>query len=198
MEKIVGSDNPQPGATPDGDAQRAELRKRLLAVREAMPDRGQRETVLVNRLMRWLRTMPVSRMAFYWPVRQEPDVSRAVTDWLGQDPLRSAALPVVAGDVLEFAPWVPGARMVAGAYNIPVPDSVERLQPQVLLVPCVGIDMRRYRLGYGGGFYDRTLSRMKVKPVTVGIAFDCGRLQSIGPRSHDVKLDLAITESGVL
>jgi 5-formyltetrahydrofolate cyclo-ligase len=195
MEKKIGSTLSE-GAADGVEAQRNAVRSRLLAARQAMPERAQRETILVNRLVRWLRTMPVSRLAFYWPIRHEPDVTRAVADWLSQDPKRSAALPVVTGNILEFAPWSPGMSLVEGAFGIPVPQGAARLQ--LLLIPCLAIDTRRYRLGYGGGFYDRTLASMKVKPVTVGIAFDCGRVQNIGPQPHDVKLDLVVTESGVL
>lgn len=189
-------------APPDGgggtDAQRQSLRARLLAARDALPDRAQRETALANRVSRWLATMPLSRLAFYWPIKGEPDVSPIVSRWLAADASRRAALPVVDGDLLQFAPWAPGAPMQPGRFGIPVPSSPERLSPQLLLVPCVGFDGSRYRLGYGGGFYDRTLAALKVKPVTVGVAFDCGRVASIGPQAHDVRLDLVITETGVL
>ena len=87
---------------------------------------------------------------------------------------------------------------IEGDYGIAVPATAERVTPQVLLVPCVGIDAQRYRLGYGGGFYDRTLGAMAVRPVTVGVAFDVARIASIAAQPHDVRLDLAITESGVL
>lgn len=182
----------------DPDPQRQSLRARLLATRGALPDRAVRETALANRLARWLATMPLSRLAFYWAIKGEPDVSTVVAKWLAGDASRGAALPVVAGDLLEFAPWRPGASMQAGAFGIPVPVTDLRLQPQLLIIPCVGFDGARHRLGYGGGFYDRTLARMKVKPVTVGVAFDCGRVPSIEPRPHDLRLDLMITETGVL
>ncbi len=163
-----------------------------------MADRTTREPVLANRVARWLATMPLARLGFYWPIKGEPDISSAVLRWLGVDGGRRAALPVVDGDVLSFAPWVPGAPMQAGRYGIPVPATAERIAPQLLLVPCLGFDAQRYRLGYGAGYYDRTLARLKVKPVTVGVAFDCGRVNSIGPQPHDVRLDLVITETGVL
>ena len=72
------------------------------------------------------------------------------------------------------------------------------MTPQLLLIPCVGIDSMRYRLGFGGGYYDRTLAVMSPRPVTVGVAFDCTRVNTIKPEPHDVRLDLVITERGVL
>lgn len=192
---------PSATAAPAGsgtDAQRQSLRERLLAARDALPDRAQRETALVNRVGRWLATMPLSRLAFYWPIKGEPDLAPLVARWLAADASRRAALPVVAGDLLQFAPWSPGAPMHSGRYGIPVPATAERLSPQLLLAPCVGFDGARHRLGYGGGFYDRTLGAMTLRPVSVGVAFDCGRVSSIDPQPHDIRLDLVITESGVL
>jgi 5-formyltetrahydrofolate cyclo-ligase len=188
-----------PGAgsvAPDG--QRQELRSRLLAARAALPDRGERGSVLANRVARWLNTMPLARLAFYWPVRGEPDLSAVVARWLAADSARHAALPVVEGELLQFAPWTPGMSLQPGRFGIPVPPGPARLTPQLLLIPCVGFDLARYRLGYGGGFYDRTLAAFKVRPVTVGLAFDCGRVPSIDPQPHDIRLDLVISESGVL
>jgi 5,10-methenyltetrahydrofolate synthetase len=181
----------------DGDARRA-LRARLLAARAALPDREQRVAALANRVARWLNTMPLARLAFFWPIRGEPDLAPTVARWLAADPGRRAALPVVEGDLLQFAPWTPGTPMRPGDYGIAVPDTDARLNPQLLLVPCVGFDAARFRLGYGGGFYDRTLAALKLRPVTVGVAFECGRVPSIGPQPHDVKLDLVISELGVV
>ncbi len=180
------------------DPERAGLRARLLAARAALADRAVRERALTARVARWLRTMPVARLAFFWPVRGEPDLTAVIGEWLAEGAGRTAALPVVVGDMLEFAAWAPGAPMQAGAYDIPIPATIRRVIPQLILIPCVGIDDRRYRLGYGGGYYDRTTAAFAVRPVLVGVAFDCGRVASIDPQPHDVRLDLAITESGVL
>jgi len=174
------------------------MRAKLIAARLELADRDIRSRVVADRLLRWLRTMPLQRLAFYWPTRAEPDVTQAVTTWLAENPSRIAALPVIAGQLLEFAPWQPRMPMKAGPMGIQVPDSAERVKPQLLVIPCVGIDEERYRLGYGGGFYDRTLAHFPVRPSTVGISFDCGRVKSIFPQPHDMQLDLGITESGAL
>ncbi len=189
---------PPPPRSSAPDPKRGALRAKLLAARLELTDRDARSRMLCDRLLRWLRTMPLQRLAFYWPTRGEPDVTAAVTTWLAEEAGRSAALPVIAGQVLEFAPWHPRMPMKAGQLGIQVPDTKARIKPQLLLIPCVGIDARRYRLGYGAGFYDRTLAAFSVRPSTVGIAFDCGRTPSIDPKAHDIALDLGITESGVL
>lgn len=189
---------PPPPRTPPSDPKRGALRAKLLAARLDLPDREARSRLLCDRLLRWLRTMPLQRLAFYWPVRGEPDITAAVTTWLAETAGRSAALPVVAGQLLQFAPWQPGMPMKSGAFGIQTPDTAERVKPQLLVIPCVGIDEQRYRIGYGAGYYDRTLAAFPVRPSTVGIAFDCGRVKTIEPQPHDVPLDLGMTESGVL
>jgi 5-formyltetrahydrofolate cyclo-ligase len=189
---------PPPPRSPPGDPKRGALRAKLLAARLELPDREARSRLLCDRLLRWLRTMPLQRLAFYWPVRAEPDITPAVITWLAEGAGRTAALPVVAGQLLQFAPWQPGMPMKSGTFGIQVPDTAERMKPQLLVIPCVGIDEQRYRIGYGAGYYDRTLAAFSVRPSTLGIAFDCGRLKTIDPQPHDVPLDLGMTESGVL
>jgi 5-formyltetrahydrofolate cyclo-ligase len=83
----------------------------------------------------------------------------------------------------------------AGDYGIPVSTQGRIVEPQCLLVPCVGFDRRRYRLGFGGGYYDRTLARLSPRPIVVGIAFEASRLDSIHPQPHDVQMDVVITET---
>lgn len=180
------------------DPERGGMRARLLAARLDLEDRAEREQVLVNRISRWLRTMPVMRLAFFWPIKGEPNLAPLIATWLAENTARQAGLPVVVGEVLEFAPWTPKTPMEPGEYGIQVPASKQRMKPQLVLIPCLGIDQNRYRLGYGGGYYDRTLARTSPRPVSVGIGFDCARVSSIKPKPHDIRLDLALTEGGSL
>jgi 5-formyltetrahydrofolate cyclo-ligase len=181
-----------------GNSQRKELRERLLAARDSIANRADVERALVARVGRWLKTMPVTRLAFYWPIRGEPDLRRVVLAWLGEDVQRRAALPVIVDKLLEFAPWTADTPMTQGPLGIATPSRHARLSPQLLLIPCVGFDSMRHRLGFGGGYYDRTLAALNPRPVTVGICFECGRVPSIDAQPHDARLDLVITESGVL
>jgi len=178
------------------DPIRAQWRRQLRAAREALTDRPEREARLVGRIERWLGTVEVRRLGFFWPTRSEPDLAALVARWLAHDRSRIAALPVIEGEILRFAPWSLGTALVAGPFGVLIPDTPERIDPQLLLVPCVGIDRSRYRLGYGGGYYDRTLPTLSPRPVTVGVAFDCARIETIDPKPHDLRLDLALTESG--
>ncbi len=177
--------------------QRKLLRDRLQALRADLPDRVQRERDLGARIADWLAHADARALGFYWPIRSEPDLRGVVANWLESGPHRVAALPVVRGDALEFHAWTREALLRAGDFGIPVPAHGRLVQPDALLIPCVGFDARRYRLGYGGGYYDRTLARMVPWPLTVGVAFECGRLDTIEPRPHDMQVDVVITDAGV-
>lgn len=180
-------------------ARKQALREQLLAMRAAMPQRQEREQALAGRTRRWLGTMPATRLGFYWAIRGECDLTSVITQWLTKDIQRIAALPIVSGDLLRFVAWDPQTPMQEGAYGIATPPPAAcQVAPQVLLIPCVGVDRNRYRLGYGGGYYDRTLATLSPRPVLVGICFDQGRVKNLAPQAHDIRMDLVITESGVL
>ncbi|MBV8210830.1 MAG: 5-formyltetrahydrofolate cyclo-ligase [Burkholderiaceae bacterium] len=178
------------------DPVRAQWRRDLRAAREALTDRPERAVHLVERVEQWLRDRHASRLGFFWATRAEPDLSGVVERWLKAGPARVAALPVMEGEFLRFAPWSPGTALIKGPFDVWIPDTDQRIDPQLLLIPCVGIDRNRYRLGYGGGYYDRTLAVMSPRPITAGVGFDCARIETIDPKPHDLQLDVAFTESG--
>jgi 5-formyltetrahydrofolate cyclo-ligase len=177
------------------DPVRAQWRRDLREARDRLADRSEREALLLARVEQWLHTVEVSRLAFFWPTRGEPDLSGLVQRWLHGGPQRIAALPVMEGELLRFAPWSPGTVLISGPFDVQIPQTEERIDPQLLLIPCVGIDRRRYRLGYGGGYYDRTVPQMSPRPITAGIGFDSARIESIDPKPHDMQLDVAITDA---
>ena len=86
--------------------------------------------------------------------------------------------------------------MRAGVYDIPVPDGTEIVVPDMAVVPMNGFDARGYRLGYGGGFFDRTLAALERKPISIGVGFDLARMPTIHPQPHDVAMDFIVTEAG--
>ncbi len=110
------------------------------------------------------------------------------------------ALPVVAtkNAPLEFWKWQPDCEMTRGAGNIPIPRVRVPVMPTVVLIPLLGFDSNGHRLGYGGGYYDRTLAAFRMRPLTIGIGYDFSQLQSIHPQAHDMPLDAIVTESGVI
>ena len=109
------------------------------------------------------------------------------------------ALPVVEEKArpLLFRPWQPATRLAPGIWNIPVPAEGRPVRPDALLVPLVGFDGEGYRLGHGGGYYDRTLAAMAPRPLAIGVGFAASRLPTIHPQPHDVPMDLIVTEEGV-
>jgi 5,10-methenyltetrahydrofolate synthetase len=177
--------------------QRKLRREQLLAARAGLPDRDEREQALRRHVAEWLARAEVRAVAFFWPIRGEPDLRVVMADWLAEDERRVAALPAVSGDTLVFHAWTHDAPMRAAEFGIPVPARGRPVQPDCLLVPCVGFDARRYRLGYGGGYYDRTLVQTVPWPLCVGIAFEVGHLDSIEPQAHDIALDAVITDVAI-
>ena len=133
-------------------------------------------------------------VGFYWPFRGEYD-PRGVVALLREKGTRFA-LPVIVerGQPLVFREWTPGSLMVQGTWKIPMPESGEAVFPDLLVVPLVGFDRQGYRLGYGGGFYDRTIAAMPERPRTIGVGFELGRLDTIYPQPHDIALGAIVTE----
>ena len=135
-------------------------------------------------------------LALYWPIRGEPD-PRPWLPVLAQLGWRFA-LPRVAGQglPLEFGRWTPGQPMRAAGFGLMLPDPFELVLPDALVIPCVGFDARAYRLGYGAGFYDRTL---EARPVpAIGVAYDGCELSSFEAHTHDRPLDCVLTETRVV
>lgn len=108
------------------------------------------------------------------------------------------ALPVVlgAGLPLEFRAWAPGDKLVPGVWDIPIPEKADEVFPDVLLVPGLLYDRAGYRLGYGGGFYDRTLVKLRqMQPVTaVGVAYHAQLVDAVPRAGYDQPLDFIMTE----
>jgi 5-formyltetrahydrofolate cyclo-ligase len=147
----------------------------------------------------------VRSIGFYWPLPGEFDAREWIAAWLAADTSRRAALPVIRErhTPLQFYFWTPGAPMREGHHGIPEPaaqDAADVAVPDLLLVPCVGFDRAGYRLGYGGGYYDRTLAAWPAgeAPLTVGVAWEACRIDDgvLEPEAHDLPLDAVITDSG--
>ena len=130
----------------------------------------------------------------YWPFRGEPDLR----GWSASVCSRGAqlALPLVRakGQPLEFRSWSPGEKLEKGVWNIPVPTNGKAVISNVVVAPVVGFDGAGFRLGYGGGFYDRTLAVMPAKPITIGVGYSLARLPTIYPQWHDISLDRMVIE----
>lgn len=137
-------------------------------------------------------------LSAFWPIKGEVDLRALLTDWHGAG--ATACLPVVETRFapLVFRRWTPETEMIRGDWNIPVPPhAAERVVPDVLLAPLVGWDDAGYRLGYGGGYFDRTLAAMAARRLVIGVGFQGARLATIYPQPHDIPLDAIVTEAGV-
>ena len=136
-------------------------------------------------------------IGFCWPFKSEFDARFAIRYF--RDRGATAALPAVVAKAspLQFRKWWPGAPMTPGVYDIPVPDGTEIVIPDAAIVPMIGFDAEGYRLGYGGGYFDRTLAALLPRPLAIGVAFELGRLQSIHPQPHDIPMDFVVTEDGL-
>jgi 5,10-methenyltetrahydrofolate synthetase len=134
----------------------------------------------------------------YWPIKGEPNLRPLMAE-LHRSGV-TVALPVVEAKAapLVFRRWTPEAQLVRGDWNIPVPPpDADALIPDITLAPLMGWDGDGYRLGYGGGYFDRTLAALYPRPFTVGIGFQSARLATIYPQPHDIPLDVILTEAGV-
>jgi 5,10-methenyltetrahydrofolate synthetase len=178
------------------------LRRQLQAERQAMVDRHQRSVQLQEVLRVWLVGRRESTVGAYWPIKGEFDALPALYRWSegGEDgQVRRIGLPVIDRETrqLRFHVWYPGCPMEDDAYGIPKPKGTEAFEPLLLLVPCVGFGPRGLRLGYGGGFYDRTLAALQPRPVTVGVGYANGFVPWLQAEAHDVPLDAMLTDEGL-
>lgn len=140
-------------------------------------------------------------LAFCWPFKNEYD-PRFLAHHLRQHGARTA-LPVVIAprQPLIFRMWKPGDELAKGVYDIPYPAAGDPVVPDVALVPMNGFDEAGYRLGYGGGYFDRTLSHLRsqdrMRPVAIGVTYELARMPTIVPQSYDIPMDYVVTERGV-
>ena len=180
-------------------AWRRSERHRLLALRTGTPPALRREwgREIENRLRTVLAERPRITLGVYWPFQAEFD-PRPLVDWLiaaGS----SAALPVVIDKKgpLEYRAWQPGDPLVDGVWDIPIPEKRNIVLPQAVLAPLVGFDRRCYRLGYGGGYFDRTLAELDPRPLAIGVGFELSLIHTVYPQAHDIPMDLIVTESSL-
>ncbi|WP_051995133.1 5-formyltetrahydrofolate cyclo-ligase [Burkholderia sp. lig30] len=140
-------------------------------------------------------------VGFYWPLPGEFDARPAVLAWCARGDGRQAALPVIREQrtPLEFHAWDAATPMRDGHHGIPEPASGKVVVPDLLLIPCVGFDRRLFRLGYGGGYYDRTLAAWPAQtpPVTVGVAYEACRVDALPAEGHDLAMRWVVTEAGI-
>jgi len=174
-------------------------RDRLMAARLAMSagERSAHAQAIIAGLDALVTSTATTVVSVYWPIRGEPDLR----PWMHALALRGAgvALPVALGlgRALEFREWHPGARMARGLWKIPYPAEGARVVPSVVIAPLVGFDAGCYRLGYGGGFFDRTLAAMAAAPpLAIGVGYTDAELPTIFPQPYDMAMRWIVTPAG--
>ncbi|MCV2362025.1 5-formyltetrahydrofolate cyclo-ligase [Paucibacter sp. DJ1R-11] len=182
---------------------RAALRHKLIQDRLNLPHRLELAEQLQSVLRVWLVRRPELTIGAYWPIKGEFDPLPALYRWSEAAPDRQSrkiGLPVVDKEhgTLRFHIWYPGCPMEEDAYGIPKPKDTATFEPQLLIVPCVGYGPFGLRLGYGGGFMDRTLAELQPRPATAGVGYAHGFLPMLKAEPHDVPLDAVLTEEGVV
>jgi 5-formyltetrahydrofolate cyclo-ligase len=179
---------------------RRATRAALIERRMAVPPATRRAwaSAIEPSLEALIRSSGVRTVGFYWPFKAEFDPRPLVARLL--DGGLRAALPVVVekNRPMIFRLWTPATEMTSGIWDIPIPKDSETVIPDLLLAPVVGFDAARYRLGYGGGYFDRTLGSLAPRPLAIGVGFELGRLATIYPQSFDVPMTHIITEAGTL
>jgi 5-formyltetrahydrofolate cyclo-ligase len=186
---------PQEGVPVWRKAQREER----IAARLAIPaeTRSQHGHAIAAALDRELGDVSGKAISLYWPFRGEPDLR----GWLENATARGATclLPIVVEkrQPLIFKSWKPGEPLGRGIWNIPIPEAGHEMLPDIVISPLVGFDDRLYRLGYGGGFFDRTLAAHPGKPLVIGVGYSSQHLPTIHPQPHDIPMTRIITEKGL-
>jgi 5,10-methenyltetrahydrofolate synthetase len=178
---------------------RATLRSEKIAARQALPaDLLAAHALHIEAALEaLLADAPATVLGFCWPVRQEFDARPLAERLLSRG--GSACLPVVVAEAtpLQFRTWTPGSKMTPDRYGIPTPIGGELIVPDVLLIPLVAFDTRNFRIGYGGGFFDRTLAALSPRPLAIGVGYEISRVEDTRPGKYDIALDVIVTEATV-
>ena len=192
----VASSNSDPDPARDVAGWRKAERERLIADRLQLGaiDRQERSHAIAGALDALIATAPGMIVSVYWPIRGEPDL-RPWMQTLSARRVR-VALPVALAprQRLEFREWQPNAPLARGLWKIPYPAEGAEVRPTVLIVPVVGFDEACYRLGYGGGFFDRTLAVLRPRPLAIGVGYSIAALATIYPQPHDIPMNRIVTE----
>jgi 5,10-methenyltetrahydrofolate synthetase len=178
---------------------RRKERERLIAARAAL------ESASIERMRRRIdayleRSFPGlagRRVAFCWPIKNEYDARHFAKTLRERGSLTALPVVVAPKTPLVFRAWHPGVPLAKGAMDIPYPASSAEVVPEAVLLPMNGWDAKGYRLGYGAGFFDRTLASLRKRPVVIGVSYEQARMDTIHPQPWDIPVDYLVTERGV-
>ncbi|MGF1631258.1 MAG: 5-formyltetrahydrofolate cyclo-ligase [Kiloniellaceae bacterium] len=173
-------------------------RARLIALRLARPA-AERDAIaagVAQELDRLVEPRDDAFVSLYWPFRGELDLRGWMRGFVARGGRVTLPVVVAKGQPLIFREWRRGIRMTHGVWKIPIPAEGPEVVPSVVIAPLVGHDPQCYRLGYGGGFFDRTLAAHPGTPLKIGVGDGSGAIASIYPQAHDIPMDVIVTEAG--
>ncbi|MDP1612623.1 MAG: 5-formyltetrahydrofolate cyclo-ligase [Sulfuritalea sp.] len=184
----------------DSTIPRAALRREKLAARMALDEKTLADLAarIEAHLAKLLAPLPPQTLAFCAPVRGEFDARPLASRLIGRG--WRAAMPIVieTNAPMRFRQWTPASTMGVDRYDIPIPLEGADLVPDVVLLPLLAFDAQGFRLGYGGGYFDRTLAALVPRPLAIGIGYELGRVADIRPQTHDIPVAAIVTEAGIL
>ena len=174
-------------------------RQRLLTLRTgALPaERRRWGQEIEARVGSLLDERPSAVLGVYWPIRAEFDPRPLIGRAISRGTM--VALPAVVDKKgpLEYRAWRPDEKLVDGVWDIPVPERREVVVPHIVLAPLVGFDPQCYRLGNGGGYFDRTLAAHAPRPLAIGVGYELSHIETIYPQPCDIPMDIIVTEAGI-
>src|SRR5262245_6211298 len=174
-------------------------RERLIAERLAIPAEARRKHAesIASRLDEIAHPIAGRTISLYWPLRGEPDLRSFMEHVTARGGICALPVVIVRNAPLIFRTWLPGARMERGFWNIPVPADGAEVSPDLIVAPVVGFDAQCYRLGYGGGYFDRTLAALGGSRRVVGVGYAQAQIATIHPQPHDIAMDGIVTERSI-
>ena len=137
------------------------------------------------------------RLAFCWPIKGEYDARHLARTLRARGALTALPVVIAPRTPLIFREWHPGIALTKGPLDIPYPADSQQITPEAVLLPMNGWDLQGYRLGYGAGFFDRTLASLPKRPLVIGVSYELANMDSIHPQSWDLPMDYVVTERGV-
>jgi 5-formyltetrahydrofolate cyclo-ligase len=174
-------------------------RTRLIAARAALDAttlEGLRHRI-DRHLERSFPGLASAKLAFCWPIQGEYDARHLARTLRERGALTALPVVVAPKQPLAFREWHPGVKLATGPLDIAYPVDSPEIVPNAVLLPMNGWDQAGYRLGYGAGFFDRTLASLPKKPAVIGVTYEMAKMETIHPQSWDIPVDWVVTERGV-
>ena len=174
-------------------------RERLIAARVALDTQTLERFRhrIDSHLERSFPELASAKLAFCWPIMGEYDARHLARTLRARGALTALPVVVAPKQPLAFREWHPGVELAAGPLDIPYPVNSPEIVPDAVLLPMNGWDEAGHRLGYGGGFFDRTLAALAKKPLVIGVTYELARMKTIHPQAWDIPVDWVVTERGV-